>query len=84
MIKLWKKWFVFNYIAEAGKLPDSSPLPCPHPGLGIRSFAQSLISLKSNEQLWAIRSDRSRQMSDCERIAQVARDKWAIRSKNFG
>ena len=28
----------------------------------------SLISLKSNERLWAIRSDRSRQMSDCERI----------------
>ena len=44
-------------------------------------FTHSLISLKSNEQLWAI---RSRQMSDCEQIAQVAQDKWAIRSKNVG
>ena len=35
-------------------------------------FAHSLILLKSNEQLWAICSDRSRQMSDRERIAQVA------------
>ena len=40
-------------------------------------FAHSLISLKSNEQLWAIRSDRSRQMSNRERIAQVAQRKWA-------
>ena len=45
-------------------------------GLGIRSFAHSLISLKSNERLWAIRSDRSRQMSDRERIAQVSQRKW--------
>ena len=47
-------------------------------GLGIRSFAHfahSLISLKSNEQLVAIRSDRSRQMSDCEKIAQFAQRK---------
>ena len=53
-------------------------------------IAHWLISLKSNEQLWAIRSVRSRQMSDCEpisgcswqmgdcdRIAQIAHDKWA-------
>ena len=43
-------------------------------------FAHSLIlliSLKSIEQLWAICSDRSRQMSDLERFAQVAHDKWA-------
>ena len=35
-------------------------------------IAHSLIahSLKSNERLLAIRSDRSRQMSDRERIAQ--------------
>ena len=42
--------------------------------LAHRSFAYSLILLKTNERLWAIRSDRSRQMSDCERIAQR---KWA-------
>ena len=34
-------------------------------------FAHLLILLKSNEQLWAIRSDHSRQM----------RDEWAIHSK---
>ena len=50
-------------------------------GLGICSFvhcsfAHSLISLKSNEGLWAIRTDRSRQMSDREQIDQVAQDKW--------
>ena len=49
----------------------------------IRSFAHiahSLTSLKSNELLWAIRSDRLVHMSDYERIAQVAHvahDKWA-------
>ena len=57
-------------------------------GLGIRSFthrsfAHSLILLKSNELLWAIRSDRSRQMSNCERIAQVAQDKWATVSESL-
>ena len=41
----------------------------------IRSFAHLLISLKSNQQLRAIRLDRSRQMSDRERIAQVAQRK---------
>ena len=43
----------------------------------------SLISLKSNERLWAIRSDRSRQMSDRERIAQVAQRKWATVSESL-
>ena len=40
-------------------------------------IAHSLIALKSNEWLWAICSDCSGQMSDCEQIAQVAHDKWA-------
>ena len=40
-------------------------------------FSHSLILLKSNEQLLAICSDRSRQMSDREQIAQVPQDKWA-------
>ena len=49
-------------------------------GLGIRSFAHRsfahlLILLKSNKQLRAIHSDCSRQMRDCEQIAQVAQDK---------
>ena len=39
--------------------------------------SESLISLKSNEQPWAIRLGRSEEMSNCERIAQVAHLKWA-------
>ena len=46
----------------------------------IRSFAHSL---KSNERLWAIRSDRSRQMSDHEPIAQGAQRKWATVSNSL-
>ena len=46
-----------------------------------REFAHSLISLKSNERLWAICSDCSEEMSDHERIAQVAQDKWATVSE---
>ena len=60
------------------------PLPSPTPAQGwefahslICSFAHLLILLKSNERLWAICSDRSRQMSDRERIAQVDQRKWA-------
>ena len=57
-------------------------------GLRIRSFAHCsfahlLILLKSNEWLWAIRSDRSRQMSDRERIAQVTQRKWATVSESL-
>ena len=36
-----------------------------------------------NEQMWAIRLDRSRQMSDREQIAQVAQRKWATVSKSL-
>ena len=42
-----------------------------------------LRSLKSNERIWAIRSDCSGQMSDCERIAQVAHDKWVTVSDSL-
>ena len=42
-----------------------------------RSFAHVLKLLRTNEQMWGIRSGCSGQMSDCERIAQVAHDKWA-------
>ena len=57
-------------------------------GLEIRSFAHRsfthlLISLKTNEWLWAICSNRSRQMSDRERITQVAHDKWATVSDSL-
>ena len=63
-------------------------------GLAIRSFAHfaqikcmtvsdSLRSLKTNERLWANRSGCSRQMSDRERIAQVAHNKWATVSDSL-
>ena len=39
--------------------------------------SESLISLTKNERTWAIRSGRSEEMSDHERIAQVAHQKWA-------
>ena len=38
---------------------------------------ESLISLPKNERPWAIRSGRSEEMSNCERIAQVDHQKWA-------
>ena len=64
------------------------------PGLEIRSFAHfaqikwatlsdSLRSLKTNEQLWANRSIRSKEMSNREQIAQVAQDKWATVSDSL-
>ena len=37
--------------------------------------SKSLRSLTKNEQPWAIRSDRSEEMSDHEQIAQVAHQK---------
>ena len=46
-------------------------------------FAHLLRSLKSNEQLWAICSNRSGQMSNCEQIAQVAHVKRATISKSL-
>ena len=45
--------------------------------------AHSLIWLKSNERLWAIRSDRSRQMNNREQIAPVAQRKWATMSQSL-
>ena len=39
---------------------------------------QLLRSLRKNERPWAIRSGRSEGMSDRDRIAQVAHQKWAI------
>ena len=46
-------------------------------------IAHSLISLKSNERLWANRSGRLRQMSNYERFAQVAHQKWATISESL-
>ena len=46
-------------------------------------FTHSLILLKSDDWLWAIRSDRSRQMNNSERIAQVAQRKWALVSDSL-
>ena len=78
------KWFTtslsFHMLFPCRCARLSPPIP---PGLGIRSFthrsfAHSLISIKSNERLRAIRLDRSRQMSNHEGIAQR---KWATASE---
>ena len=50
---------------------------------GCGRAGNSLKSLRTNEPPWAIRSDRSKQMSDCEHIAQVAHEKWAIMSDSL-
>ena len=49
-----------------------------------RSFTNSLRSLRSNVRLWAIRSDCSGQMSNCERIARGAHQKWAMWANCLG
>ena len=51
------------------------------PGLGIHSFTHSLRSLRSNERLLEICSDRSGQMIDCEQLTQVAHAKRATVSE---
>ena len=43
-------------------------------------LSKLLKSLRRNDWPWANRSDRSEEMSDRERIAQAAQDKWAILS----
>ena len=43
----------------------------------LSDVSESLRSLTKNERLWAIRSHRSEEMSDCEQIAQVAHQRWA-------
>ena len=43
----------------------------------MRDVNESLRSLTKNEQPWAIHSGRSEEMSNHERIAQVAHQKWA-------
>ena len=68
-------WKLFSLLQLDANLIEGEPY---NPGLGIRSFAHLLIahSLKIahfNERLWAIHSDCSGQMSDCERL-------WAIPS----
>ena len=76
------KYLNVNLIWKCGKKCRAGNLLIP----------SSLISLKSNERLWVIRSDCSRQMSDrernrsgcseemsdCEWFAQVAQRKWAM------
>ena len=47
------------------------------------NVSKSLISLTKNEQSWAIRSGRSEEMSERERIAQVAQQKWATVSESL-
>ena len=46
-------------------------------------MSESLRLLRGNERPWANRSGRSEEMSDRERIAQVAQRKWATVSKSL-
>ena len=70
------KWNVINCCATISYSSFARIRSFPH--LLIRSFVHSLILLKSNERLWAIHSDRSRQMSNRARIAHFAQIKWAM------
>ena len=45
------------------------------------TVSDSLRSLKTNERPWANPSGHLEEMSDCERITQVAQRKWATLSK---
>ena len=40
-------------------------------------IAHLLKLLRSNKQLWAIRSDRWGQMNNCKQFSQISHDKWA-------
>ena len=55
----------------------------PHSLIAHLLITHSLILLKSNERLCAILSERSRQMSDCERITQVTQEKGATVSDSL-
>ena len=46
------------------------------PSFLVSDVSKSLRSLTNNDQPWAICSGRSPKMSDHERIAQVAHQKW--------
>ena len=46
----------------------------------LSQVSESLRLVRTNKRLWAICSGRSEGMSNCERIAQVAHQKWAKRS----
>ena len=48
-----------------------------------KQMSKSLRSLMKHERSWANRSGRSEEMSDHERIAQVAHETWAIRSEKM-
>ena len=47
------------------------------PSFLVSDVSESLRSLTKNERPWAICSGCSEEMSDRERIAQVAHQKWA-------
>ena len=81
---------VHRELSPFSATPSCNPhLPTPQgwefAHLLIHSFAQEkwayvshlIWSLRANEQLWANRSGRSWQVSECELLDQVAHDKWA-------
>ena len=71
------------YFRRAGNSLICSSLISSFAQLKWVTLSDSLRLLKKNEQLWANRWGRSRQMSDREGIAQVAHDKWATVSNSL-
>ena len=72
---------IYTYFASGLGIPLFAHCSITHfAQIKLATVSDLLRSLKTNEQLWANRSGRSRQMSDSERIAQVAHDKWATMS----
>ena len=49
----------------------------PIPSFLLSDVSKLLRSLTKNEWPWAIHSGRSKEMSDCERIAQATHQIWA-------
>ena len=84
-LDIWPiRWVPFVWEKVRKKLNDNGSFSSCH-CFQQRSIPRAGNSLKSNERLLAIHSDRSRKLSDCERISQVAHDKWAtVSEKNVG
>ena len=65
-----------SHLCRVGNSLIRSSLICSIAQIKWAPVSDSLILLKTNEQLWANRSGRSCQKSHCEQFAQVDHDKW--------
>ena len=71
LVKEKSIFFFFPYCLLLNKLRNKFS------GLGIRSFAHPLKSLKTNEQMWVINSSHLGQMSKCEPFTLITHHKRA-------